>query len=998
MDSFIPPTKTATGKTSALPSGPAGSLLETASPTAVFQRRSTRKRKPVQRLGAPPPFKEGFDDDPKPARARKIRKQTRKRIAGKPAGKRQFVDIKTVTTKRLRAADGGSSQATCSSPPAKKYKSIAIIDRTQYQFLAQPSMTPETKKLFLDIGKEACSYRLGDLLVPAHFGESTVERDLKDQAILQKLQELLCMNQPATDEKLKLMNARILTEAARILRCVRCDGWCYHWLSIWLERPNAADRVLMVELVNHHESNKENHFFLLVPTNKHSNPCTAWEKSTTVSVMREQGLQGQFLDELNADNVVLVDPALNVITEITPVLFSQYLTLYAEKYDTSLSDSIDLRLLERFDKSAASLSEDDLTQVQQTTHQLLPIAAAQQEEFDFKRIKSKKGQNTVHVNKLVTWCNYMNLSPSVACPGLFRPGEKWTIGTLYCLFDSNPKAKNLLPDNRPNDLDILKCYRSSNEMYCPAVRRELVSMLEKGVSPDLCLECLGEKGTLTNYHLYPSHIPIPQKIYDTHKSKLKDEFDWQGLGTEAFAELSIETSQYTASFASLVDFLQYKHGEKVSSIDRMYDRVLKFFYHIPENNPLYDCRWQAIFLRDEIKEKYKKQPYRVSTHLLKHCMHEDKAQLTDHCKYLADCWGPLHTLHVCKADSRPYQRAMKIYLETCVRDRTPSKDIATQLTGSIHGSGEKLSIELPAVLTSDEITTWSGEAVDTLLRKMNISRELTPTGKTKIETLLKEKIASYAVFVDEETNQPTQNQMTLVDNLFRIKSFPQKMIELYSFFSASRIEEYKHSALRFLLNEFESPLAHSEPSKDHLFCLQDYDKIILLDPEGGNYKEELRAYVIKQLKQNRTLTAIAKRNFSKGMVSAGHFSITNPFRSAPTYDWSHGGILELMREEKESPEECLKRLFATYGLSNTRFRLECGIFMDKGHVSDFDGLVFDFIPPYAKRYKFEANLRKFQQFIATSGITPESRKWTEYVTKLKTRAESKARALKASTD
>ena len=190
--------------------------------------------------------------------------------------------------------------------------------------------------------------------------------------------------------------------------------------------------------------------------------------------------------------------------------------------------------------------------------------------------------------------------------------------------------------------------------------------------------------------------------------------------------------------------------------------------------------------------------------------------------------------------------------------------------------------------------------------------------------------------------------------------------------------------MRFLLKEFKSPAAEAPSKRNYLFRFQEYDEIVLLKANTSKWRESLHDYIKKQLTSGRNLTYIARRAFAEGRITEHNLSIMNPDRADGK--WTYLDVIDFLKEGEESQEICVERLLEKYGASNTSLRLECGIYFSKQDVSDYDGLIIDFVNATGLSNKIESRFRSFRNYVDAHKIGHASRFWKISYDVLKTEA------------
>ena len=906
----------------------------------AFRRWSTRERKPVARyselLTLPPDLPSG-----------KPKGKSRKRKV-QPSGKDETSSQASTPFKKKRInpnyqVPSGSSESDSpcyeTFPPEsksvifKRRKRVWEVHRSGLTIIENPQCDAKTLDSIKQIFQAAGSQKVSDLMVPSHLHGSLVKlikKDARDQAVQQFMQGMLERRFPPVTEREKLLNIRVMAEAARTLGCVRCDGWCYNWLAEW-SLAEGCQQVRMVEITSETKDHEHNHYVLLVPCKPGQALHSGWDDGQQKKLFKKGKLDVAMFSGLGGDGFWLIDPALNQVIPFNEPYFSNYIETYCSAYGRALPAQLSIRTVYDLDKQGVGLSPQDIAQMRQRALYLLPFAIVFQSEYDFK----------VNHHQYPRIFNHFGFTPYDACPDLFREKAAWNIGTIFCLFSQDAQYKHTLPEGRPCNLDILKCYRTESKEYFNALQEEMTKMLKRGFLLADCLSFLGPKGKTPHYCKIPCDVPIPNHIYQANREQynLKDPFDWQGLGEAAFELMGIDYKSIQPNFAELV-LRMYKRHEECPP-DRLCDSILSFFSQgMDTAKSQYQYRQDMVFNRPELKDSICSPPRKISNHLIKHCFHQDREQMAEALKPLVDSWVPTHTLHVCKADSAPYNEAMSVFLQDCVHDLMGPEQIVSALTQKIPGTfpAEKLNIELPEGLRVQSLKGWNVESVNALMALYKGKGWVKETTREYQLNFLKDKIKNLYPMKDNVTSQSG-----LVQYLARHTHFAERVVYCYPRLSAEKVRNRMASCMRFLVKEFDSPLATVPATRNNIFALQEYDETVLLQDVARGDQTSLRTAVETTLAAGHNLSFVARRKFCEGRGKEKAMAVTNLYRKEPTCDWSFADMLRLMRAEDETSEDCMKRLFEQYGARNESLRMEYGVYLAKGDVSQYDGLMVDYV-------------------------------------------------------
>ncbi len=847
------------------------------------------------------------------------------------------------------------------------------IDRCKLTILRDQRFDTQALPTIEGIFQKAGSKNVSDLIAPRLMGGGPHRKDARDQAIQQYLQVMLERRHPPSNERDKLLNIRVMAEAARTLGCVRCDGWCYNWLAEW-SQAEGCQQIRMVELTSKVKEYEHNHYFLLVPCKPEHKFDSGWNDVGDKKLYVHGKLDSDKFSRLAGSGFWLIDPALNQVIPFSDEYFSDYIERYCRVYERDTPTQVSIKTVYDLDKEGSQSSPQDIAQIKQRALYLLPFAIVVQREYDFKK----------SLHQYPQLFNDLGFTPHDACPELFREGVKWTIGALFCLFSQDGEFKDILPEGRPCNLDILKCYRTESKEYFSALQKEMIKMLECGFSPEDCLGFLGPKRETAHFCNIPCQAPIPEEIYQAEKVEyqLSGPLDWQGLGRMAFEFMGIDHNTIKPDFADLVLRETEIHDDYTP--DRLNDAFISFFsYGMGSEKNQYQYREDMIFNRPELKDSVCARPRKISTHLMKHCIHQARNHMAESLKSVVDLCEPIHTLHVCKADSTPYNEAMVNFLQNCIHDFMSPEEIVIALNQVIPGTRrtQRLAIELPKALYDKSFDCWSVESVNVLMALYKTNKWVKETSIEHQKNFLKSKIKHL-----ESMSNNRQAQRDMTEYLLRQTHFVEKVAYCYPQFSAGKIRQRIASCMRFLMSEFDSPIARIQTGRNHLFCLQEYDEPALLKESAPELPGTLRCNVEEFLSEGHNLCFVARRRFCQGRTKERCMAVTNPYRAEQTCDWSFTDMLELMRNPDETNMDCMKRLVERYGDENESLKMEYGVFLAKEDVSAYDGLLMDYIHGPGKSTKFLSRLRSFNLY-AKRNLPQTDKNWKGSYRELKDLAE-----------
>ncbi|CAM3503926.1 hypothetical protein PAHA111176_04650 [Parendozoicomonas haliclonae] len=742
------------------------------------------------------------------------------------------------------------------------------------------------------------------------FKERMVETrnaDIQDQ--LKALTEEV-LPQDSRDER----QHRVLVkaEAARQLKFVRCDDRCYFWLALWLSSQTETRKSYLVE-VNYcqpagYTGKTPNHYLLLIP------PADFRQRlnlDQTHALMQQGQLNTDLAETLAEAGFVMVDPTTLTVLPVTSDNLSRHLEMVAHIYGFRHQGELSLSVVERCTK-ASVVTGEQRRQAKQQARQLIPLAAL-----------LAARDNTGYVDHLQRRMNVLGLTPADIWPDKISPQAPWNHSVVYCLRDLYPESdriRNLIVDDqRPNDFDVMACYRSDRSEYCEALARQTIRYLKLGKSTKECLKRMSEHGFHGDHkdgiwdgRGNPYRIPALPEI----PKAFHNQTDWLALGEQGLRAIGVEPERYAMSLKSLLE----RRMQGVNTGSGGVHSSLTYAY-------------RDIWLdRPEIKTAIKA----VETNrpaLTRHLIHESGACVPEHLQDLeAYQWTPIDTLQVCDPESMAYRRAMALFL--C------SGGDAEELAGRLQVAALSRNpdahdrtlaqVELPAFLRT-QFRQWCPEAVRVLMKAWGV-QEADPL------VLLAEHARS---LFDTDYDGDTDVLMKRLET--RLRRNPQifRYTRLVLEDAGEQEMAHHHSAhlrvvWRLVQTTLPQRLRRSMPA-GVLEALRprDDDGLLMMKPGTASWKRGVVRSVRRGLKQGHSLTALAIRLNHSKCYQVDHEGDLD--QGSAESEWTFASLHAFLLAQGFP----LEKTFRKFGDRALAAKIECGVYRHQRKVKRFDGLLLD---------------------------------------------------------
>lgn len=792
----------------------------------------------------------------------------------------------------------------------------------------RPPAREQDSPLFLELKQlmdKSRNYELVDInsTSAAYYDRHHETRNAEIQWQLKNLVEELL---PARNADEQLRNVMIKAEAAREMRFVRCDDWCYFWLTLWTRtRTESKQAFLMqLDLLQPQEEGKPhiqpNHYFLLIPPPEQD--C-AFHENKIMKLARSGEYKDSLMDKLATRGFMLVDPTMRSIMPATRENIRILVNMISARYGFRNTGDINLTCVEQFEKEEA-VSRPESREAEKTAKSLVPIAALLAAREDPSQLRH-----------LATRMKYLGLTPANTWPDKIRLDAPWNHSVIYCLSKLYPEShtiQKLLPsDKHPTDFDIIACFRADSPEYFKALKRQIIQYLKLGKSVDECLLRLQthgfvgdhQDGKIKDNRNKPYKIPCLKGI----PHQFRGTTEWDKVGVNSLRAMGINPEEYQPELKDLlIKFLnttQEGSGYVVT--------------HICEN---YRNSWLE---RDEIKDELKQKTI-VTPALVRHLMYATKVYPPEH---LADLkafqWKPIDTLRCCKPNQTCYNSAMKKFLRQMISKGLNSRGIAEKLkkhdtSKQIHNADAGvLKIELPGQLKVLGYDTWTAEAVSALLEEYNIE-ELHP------ERMLVKQLTEV---LDTEYEGKACTLLSRLET--RAKRNPylaQYTAQVYPKISQIKAGNNPSALLRFLIEKH----LHLLPARiqSHLteltyeFALKPTDKLVLNATGTTAWQNQLKKCIGRCLEDGHNLTYIATK-LSRGdqMLRQGSLpKIPVPWSTEenPSYEWTYENLKKWLNSEGLS----IDKLCSEYPAAEDNLATEYALYKSqRKHLSIFDGLLID---------------------------------------------------------